>query len=83
MAPESDPTAARPVADLGYEEARDELIRVVSELEQASPTLEHALALWERGEQLASRCEDWLVGARARLEAARRANADGSAQGGS
>lgn len=56
---------------LSYEEAREELVRVVSELEQGSATLEHSLALWERGEALAARCESWLVGAKARLDAAR------------
>ena len=59
------------VSDLSYEQARDELIRVVSELEQGSATLEQSLALWERGEALAARCEEWLLGAKARLEAAR------------
>ncbi|PZF58020.1 exodeoxyribonuclease VII small subunit [Curtobacterium sp. MCBD17_034] len=59
------------VASLSYEAARDELVRVVSELEQGSATLERSLALWERGEALAARCEEWLVGARARLDAAR------------
>ena len=43
----------------------------VAELEQGSPTLEHSLALWERGEALAARCEEWLLGAKRRLEAAR------------
>jgi exodeoxyribonuclease VII small subunit len=56
---------------LSYEQARDELVRVVSELEQGSNTLEHSLALWERGEALARRCEEWLIGAKARLDAAR------------
>ncbi|MFB2584322.1 exodeoxyribonuclease VII small subunit [Herbiconiux liukaitaii] len=58
-------------AALSYEEARDELIRVVGELEQGSATLEQSLALWERGEKLAQRCEEWLIGARERLDAAR------------
>ena len=56
---------------MSYEQARDELIRVVAELEQGSSSLEQSLALWERGEALAQRCEEWLVGARARLDAAR------------
>lgn len=56
---------------LSFEQARDELVRVVSELEQGSPTLEHSLALWERGEALANRCEEWLLGAKRRLDAAR------------
>jgi exodeoxyribonuclease VII small subunit len=64
------------VATLTYEAARDELVRVVAELEQGSATLERSLALWERGEALAARCEEWLVGARARLDAARAASAD-------
>ncbi|MCS5715285.1 exodeoxyribonuclease VII small subunit [Herbiconiux sp. CPCC 205716] len=59
------------VQSLSYEEARDELIRVVGELEQGSATLEQSLALWERGEALAARCEQWLIGARERLDAAR------------
>jgi exodeoxyribonuclease VII small subunit len=56
---------------LSYEQARDELIRVVAELEQGSSSLEQSLALWERGEALAGRCEEWLIGARARLDVAR------------
>ncbi|WP_367274195.1 exodeoxyribonuclease VII small subunit [Cryobacterium sp.] len=64
-----------PVDDLSYEQARDELIRVVSVLEQGASTLEESLALWERGEALATRCEEWLIGAKARLDAARGAAA--------
>ena len=59
------------VSSLSYEQARDELIRVVTELEQGAATLEESLALWERGEALAARCEEWLLGAKARLDAAR------------
>ena len=65
---------ATDVAALSYEEARDELVRVVNELEQGSATLEQSLALWERGEALAARCEEWLLGAKARLDAARAAS---------
>lgn len=56
------------VAKLSYEEARDELVKVVAELEQGSVTLEESLALWERGEALATQCETWLTGARKRLD---------------
>jgi exodeoxyribonuclease VII small subunit len=66
-------TANADIAALSFEQARDELVRVVAELEQGSSTLEQSLALWERGEALAQRCEEWLVGARARLDAARSA----------
>lgn len=61
------------LTSLSYEQARDELIRVVNELEQGTASLEDSLALWERGEALAKRCEEWLVGAKARLDAAREA----------
>lgn len=56
------------VAKLSYEQARDELVKVVAELEQGSVSLEASLALWERGEALASQCELWLSGARKRLD---------------
>lgn len=59
------------VSELSYEEARNELVAVVAQLEQGSPTLEETLTLWERGEALAARCEEWLVGAKERLNAAR------------
>jgi len=62
-----------PVETLSFEAARDELVRVVAELEQGAPTLEQSLALWERGEALAARCEEWLLGAKRRLDAARAA----------
>jgi exodeoxyribonuclease VII small subunit len=55
---------------LGYEQARDELIEVVRRLEAGGATLEESLALWERGEELAGVCRNWLDGARARLDAA-------------
>lgn len=54
----------------GYEEARAELIDVVRSLEAGGTTLEESLALWERGERLAAICQEWLDGARRRLDAA-------------
>jgi exodeoxyribonuclease VII small subunit len=68
------------VADLTYEQARDELVQVVSRLEAGGEPLEASLALWERGEALAARCQQWLDGARERLASARAA--DGPAAGG-
>ncbi|WP_181311454.1 exodeoxyribonuclease VII small subunit [Nocardioides campestrisoli] len=53
---------------LSYEEARDELIEVVRTLEQGGTTLEESLTLWERGEALAKACQEWLDGARKRLD---------------
>lgn len=54
---------------ISYEAARDELAQVVAQLENGSATLEESLKLWERGEELAKICEEWLAGARAKLDA--------------
>ncbi|WP_370448393.1 exodeoxyribonuclease VII small subunit [Cryobacterium sp. TMT2-18-3] len=67
---------------LSYEQARDELVRVVDALEQGASSLEESLALWERGEALARRCEEWLIGAKARLDAARAGQVDSAATAG-
>lgn len=66
------PAAERDPASLTYEEARDELVAVVQQLESGGVPLEQSLTLWERGESLADRCQQWLDGARERLDAARR-----------
>lgn len=60
--------SGKPVGKLGYEEARGELIEVVQQLEQGGLDLDTSLALWERGEALAKRCEEHLAGARKRIE---------------
>ena len=60
----------KPVNELGYEQCRDELIEVVRSLEQGGLDLDASLKLWERGEELAKRCEEHLAGAQARIEAA-------------
>ena len=52
------------VASLSYERAREELVAVVQRLEAGSVPLEDSLALWERGEALAQRCQTWLCGSR-------------------
>jgi exodeoxyribonuclease VII small subunit len=49
--------------ELTFEQARDELEQIVRRLEDGSTSLDEALALWERGEQLHALC-------RARLDAA-------------
>ena len=59
-----------------YEQAREELADIVRRLEAGGVTLEESLALWERGEALAAICQEWLDGARARLEAAAPADDD-------
>ena len=57
-----------------YEVAREELIEVVRTLEAGGTTLEESLALWERGEELAAICQQWLDGARERLAEAQAAH---------
>ena len=58
----------KPIGELGYEEARDELIEVVRQLEQGGLDLDASLRLWERGEKPARRCDEHLAGARKRIE---------------
>ena len=72
---DANPDAPTEISRLSYEQARDELVQVVARLEAGSEPLEASLALWERGEALAARCQEWLDGARERLAAAR-ANAE-------
>jgi exodeoxyribonuclease VII small subunit len=56
-----------------YEQDRAELEDVVHKLEMGGVPLEESLALWERGEALAKQCQDWLDGARRRLDSVREA----------
>ncbi len=63
----SETESMTPISQLGYEACRDELIEVVRLLEQGGLDLDASLRLWERGEQLAKRCEEHLAGARQRV----------------
>jgi exodeoxyribonuclease VII small subunit len=54
--------------ELSYEAAREELVETVRRLEAGGTTLEESLALWERGELLATICQQWLDGVRKRLD---------------
>jgi len=56
--------------NVSYEAARAELEDVVRRLETGGIPLEESLSLWERGEELAGLCQQWLEGARTRLAAA-------------
>lgn len=66
--------------EIGYEQARDELVEVVRRLESGGTSLAETMTLWERGEKLAAICQTWLDGARRRIEEARAASADGPGQ---
>ena len=61
---------------LSYEQAREELVQIVSTLEAGTATLEESLKLWERGEELARICQEWLDGARVRLASAAKSETD-------
>jgi exodeoxyribonuclease VII small subunit len=53
---------------LGFEEARRELERIVAELESGRADLEEAVALWERGEELYRLCVTKLDAAEGKIE---------------
>ena len=52
-----------------FEEAREELAEIVGKLEAGGLTLEESLALWNRGEEVARVCTEWLEKAQAVLDA--------------
>ncbi|MFZ1412090.1 MAG: exodeoxyribonuclease VII small subunit [Micropruina sp.] len=58
---------------LSYEQARDQLIEVVHQLEAGNVPLSKSMELWERGEQLAAICAEWLDAAKAKIAASRTA----------
>lgn len=60
----------RPVNELNYEQARDELVEIVKILELGQMSLDESLNYWERGEELAAYCEEYLDGASSRIEKA-------------
>ena len=66
--------------ELSYEDAREELVDVVRRLETGGTSLEDSLALWERGEKLAQICQQWLDGAKKRLDAAISGDEPGNGQ---
>ena len=51
-----------------FEEAQVELERIVERLEQGEASLDEALALWERGEQLYAFCRERLDTAQGKVE---------------
>jgi len=57
--------------DLTFEVARDELERIVRQLEDGNVTLQESLDLWQRGEELAAHCDRLLGQAESRIEAAK------------
>ncbi len=68
-AAEADSNDMKDIKDLTYEQARDELISIVAQLEGGQIGLEDSMTLWQRGEALATHCGTWLDGAEAKLTA--------------
>lgn len=68
-AAEADSNDMTDIANLTYEQARDELISIVTALEGGQIGLEESMTLWQRGEALATHCSKWLDGAEAKLTA--------------
>ncbi|MDC3001101.1 exodeoxyribonuclease VII small subunit [Actinomycetota bacterium] len=62
-----------------FEQAREELAEIVAELEAGGLTLEESLALWNRGEEVARVCTEWLEKAQAVLDAAAEDSEDADA----
>ena len=55
-------------AEASFEQAQSELEQIVERLEQGQASLDEALALWERGEQLYALCRARLDAAQGRVE---------------
>ena len=58
---------SEPASEPTFEQAREELERIVHRLEDGSTSLDEALALWERGEALHALCRAKLDQAEARV----------------
>lgn len=56
------------IAELTYEQAREELTAIVARLEGGQVALAESMTLWERGEALAAHCTALLDGAQAQLD---------------
>ncbi len=55
-------------APLTFEEAHRELERIVAELEAGRASLEDAVALWERGDELYRYCVERLDSAQGKID---------------
>jgi len=63
----TEPVVPADIADLSYEQARDELIAIVAKLESGQVPLEESMDLWRRGEALAAHCSQWLDDAQSQI----------------
>jgi len=74
------PDATTDISKLGFEEALDELEKIVNNLERGDVKLEESIAIYERGEALKKHCAMLLKSAEDKVEKIR-VGADGSAKG--
>ena len=58
----------REVSDLSFEEALNELEKIVRELEQGKSGLDDAIRAYERGAELKRHCEKKLSDAKAKID---------------
>jgi exodeoxyribonuclease VII small subunit len=56
------------MAEKTFEEAQEELEQIVARLEQGQASLDEALALWQRGEELYAFCRAKLDAAQGKVE---------------
>lgn len=62
-------SSERQIEDLSFEEAYEELERVVAAMETGEQSLEEAIALYERGIALTERCNELLADVELRVRA--------------
>ena len=70
------------IADLSYEQARDQLVQAVQALEAGGLDLENSMRQWEIGEALAQRAQSLLNEVRGKLDAAQAQQASAGTQAG-
>ncbi len=73
-------TEQKNIDDLSFEEALDQLTRLVEQLESGQLPLEESVAAFERGVQLTRRCEALLDEAAQRLQILGDKEHEGSAE---
>lgn len=56
-----------PVESLTYEQARDQLVSIIKQMESGQLPLAETLEIWERGEALANHCQNFLEQAKQRM----------------
>jgi exodeoxyribonuclease VII small subunit len=62
------PISAADISDLSFEQALEQLERIVSELESGQAPLERSIDIYARGASLKAHCEAKLHAARLRVE---------------